>query len=172
MRRVDAADEFASLFNSDLRCFAFDHLQSLTSHRCGRVQDDDVPGDERIEEVPQCGQMQLFSGRRIGEGVQVQSHVTRRDASQVEPCLSAMLQEPAHSVRIRPARARIANLPVDEFIPRKLRCWAFLGDERRRLRIVGGRHVARPMRFWNRHDFRQEFLLGSPSGRFAAHLAP
>jgi len=91
----------------------------------GRIQDDDVPHDKAVEELPDGGEVEL-SRRLRRRRARARSQVSevlpdggRNDLMELQAAGVAPREEALHRVPIRPAGVAVLNLPAEELGPCK-----------------------------------------------------
>ena len=140
---AEALQEPPRIADGDLRRLAFDHLVAFSADREGRIEHDDVPQHEGIEQPTQGRQVQLARRRSDGEAFQVAADVGRCHLSHIEARCFAPVAELPHGVQVGFARVRIADLPVQKlFKGEACRRSGPLQHDRQRHRLWSQRYLA------------------------------
>jgi hypothetical protein len=106
-----------------------------SAHGRGRIQWDDLAGDEPIEQHPHGGELLLHVRRRMRllAGFNVARHVDGSDRHQREAALIAPGEKLLACARIGSSRVRVADVGGEELHIAPSRLVAGVGDQRRRV---------------------------------------
>ena len=120
-------------WDGDLRRPAFYDGKPIATNRRGRIQNDGVAGDQAgrtTAEWPPGRPSLTTVCRAVRPGIG--QHALELSVEAPSPGIFTPVQKPARCPTIRPARMRIADGPVKEFVPGKLGGVPRAGDQRRR----------------------------------------
>ena len=132
--RLDRRQELGGLPGRNVRRLAFDHLVALCAGHGRRIDGDDVPMHQAIEESPQGSKVQLLGRRSKGlfpvrreaisvacrgglELPEIQAHVAGHDVEKLEALVLGPGQEAHDSIDVVLPRVAVGEARLEEFTP-------------------------------------------------------
>ena len=116
MGRVDGFQQTSSVFDSNLRCFAFKYLQARTPYGGSWIQNHDVAANQNVKEVPQSRQVQLLCCQRMRHRVEILTDVSWHDIGKLTVSIFAELQKPTNSMAIVLSGRSVSQSAINEFV--------------------------------------------------------
>lgn len=131
---ADGAEELPRLFDPDFGRLALDDMVAFGADGVGRVEDDGVADDQRVEELPHGGEV-LLPGRGAAPVlIEILADHAGCDVHEVGPSGLAPREEAADGERVSLPRVLVPDFSLEELVPGESGGSSGLGDDGRGLR--------------------------------------